>query len=277
MYSMYQVRSVRTVPGTSLISNYRLTLNCSYDEAVEHPEVTGDSKFDEILRRLDRIEVYVARPETTEKPIAVSKSTKASDNDSVEPGSTSPRVYQFNPALLSPSYMAIILEMNVLRVLETYHMSLEAIGERYYRTIDKWLPIIPEQKLLQVVECQKTMIRAGEFVLCALCMVLVTAPPTYFAGLPHEDSDLYRNCKYHYSLFLSLGEPSIDLIQAGILITLFEHVHSVADRAYLTIGTVARMAYMLELDQPSPQQANQAQTEERNRAWWAIVLLDGYV
>jgi hypothetical protein len=77
------------------------------------------------------------------------------------------------------------------------------------------------------------------------------------------------------------GAMSCRLLQAQILLVLFEIGHAIYPAAYLSIGACARYGTALGVDaslRPDFQLQNSSierlNIEERKRAWWMVLILD---
>lgn len=87
-------------------------------------------------------------------------------------------------------------------------------------------------------------------------------------------------CKSFFAQLVALGEPCIELIQAGVLIALFEHLQCVGDRALTTLGICMRLGYMLEIDEVVAAQADcepgkmTPDDEEVVLTYWGLSQLD---
>jgi hypothetical protein len=73
------------------------------------------------------------------------------------------------------------------------------------------------------------------------------------------------------------GIASTHILQSGILIALYEFGHGIYPAAYLSIGACARWGMMYEFDEMEGRGQGWMDTEERKRAWWAVLILDRYV
>lgn len=89
---------------------------------------------------------------------------------------------------------------------------------------------------------------------------------------------LYHAAKHFYLEVQSSGICTIQVLQAGVLISLYEIGHALYPAAFLSIGDCARFAYTLGIrGTGAPRLSNVTtlvQLEERRRVWWAIVILD---
>jgi hypothetical protein len=76
------------------------------------------------------------------------------------------------------------------------------------------------------------------------------------------------------------GVFSLQSLQAGLLIALYEICHAIYPAAYLSLGSCAKYGIALGVDNESASNLNEqldwVELEERNRVWWAILILDRY-
>jgi hypothetical protein len=92
-------------------------------------------------------------------------------------------------------------------------------------------------------------------------------------------SGLYLLCSYYFSFIQLVRGPTVELVQAGLLLAVYELGSGRSQAASLTIGTCARLGYILRLnidDQITPQDSSWVKSEEQRRVWMGIYLLDRY-
>jgi len=69
-------------------------------------------------------------------------------------------------------------------------------------------------------------------------------------------------------------------LQAALLISLYEIGHAIYPSAYLSVGLCARFANALGIDRSKTcrrdEQVGWVEVEERNRIWWAVLMIDRY-
>lgn len=126
-------------------------------------------------------------------------------------------------------------------------MTMREVIQKYFDTMHNYIPIISRVKIDKQVQEAETLNSKGAFMVLIMAIILFTEHPTAHSNDALGLSELYQVCKYHFSLFLSLKDPSIELIQAGLCITLYEYAHCITERAYITVGACARMANLLRL------------------------------
>lgn len=240
--------------GTDHIT--RLDLPCTYDDAAETvQDITAKSQA--ILDRLERLESRVFASE--EQQTTVAPDHRANSN--IEVKEAQENIWQLKPSLLHPSYLGMIAAMNLATILEEKSTTARQVGENYFDSIHTFLPIVSRERMdKRTLEAQSLEANSGFMTLILSILLLMEQPADGFVtSRTFSFPELYRVCKYHYSLFSSLNEPCVELIQSGLLIALYEHGHCLAHQAYLTIGTCARMASAIGL--PAPTSAISQSTE----------------
>ncbi|KAI7977568.1 hypothetical protein EIK77_000518 [Talaromyces pinophilus] len=228
----------------------RLSLPCNYEDAeAAVPVADTQSQFRSVFDRLERLEELVLpsrerEAATSSIPKFFATRTRTDVLDAEK--------WQISPRLLDPSYLEVIASANVIKILEERGLTVQEVGRLYFSTIYNFMPILSKENFDRRVREVESFSPHGHFLILILAIILLTENPTN-AGPAASPASLasqptsYRVCKYHFSLFTSFKDPSIELIQAGLCIALYEHEQCVSDQAYLTIGTCARMARLLRL------------------------------
>jgi hypothetical protein len=106
--------------------------------------------------------------------------------------------------------------------------------------------------------------------------LIVSEPASTDVG--PDTTQLYRTAK-DYVVQIELSRVlTIYTLQSALLIALYEIGHGIYPSAYITIGWCARYGAALGLDKELGSFDNTTgrwiEKEERNRAWWTILLLD---
>lgn len=116
-----------------------------------------------------------------------------------------------------------------------------------------------------------------DVVLLLLAIKLITTFPP--PGLESPRTALYHVTKHFY--LEAEGSFSILVLQAGVLVALYELGHGIYPAAYVSVGTCARYAYALGITAsrtvPARKVLTLVEVEERRRVWWAIIILDRFV
>jgi hypothetical protein len=182
-----------------------------------------------------------------------------------------------NPESYGVEYQVLIEAKKLLNEILERHGNLTEVWDAYFQNLHRSLPII-DQEQLQRQLANKDETSQAHFPLVLLSIYLLVT-----RLLPHNpekgDDQLYIQLKSIHSLLQSTGNVSTDLIQAGLMIAVYEHSQAMHRDAWLTVGTCARMGHLLGLHMliklTSPLKGLQrADFEEKRRLWWIIVVLE---
>ncbi|KAH8660396.1 hypothetical protein BX600DRAFT_56519 [Xylariales sp. PMI_506] len=191
----------------------------------------------------------------------------------------------FNQARLELPRVDIPVAPEVLALIGgSDELAMRGIAETYFIVIHRWLPIISYRgffaRLLNPLARQQ---RRAELVLVVLCMKLCcTAPPAEGIAAGQMD-DLYWAAKQMHQRAETSGTLSLAVLQAGVLIALYELFQAIYPAAYLSVGACGRYGLALGLDKLSLALTGDADNpcawsdiEEKRRVWWAILMLDRF-
>jgi hypothetical protein len=144
----------------------------------------------------------------------------------------------------------------------------------FFETIHPWMPLVSKKRFYD--HHLKILLHShADISLLFLCIKLVTE-------IPSSDSRslLYHTAKHFYLDVESSGICTIQVLQASVLIALYEIGHALYPAAFLSIGACARFAHTLGIRGSGAARPSNVTTlvelEERRRVWWAIVILDRF-
>ncbi|KAH7121582.1 putative fungal-specific transcription factor [Dactylonectria macrodidyma] len=186
-----------------------------------------------------------------------------------------PRLFQQSHLELPQPGLSITIDVSSLLGNAS---SVRDIAIKFFTTIHQWLPIISKQaffsSLLNPIAQRRTEQR-----LLTLCMKLCCTEPG-----DDPRAGIYRIAKEFHHKAETYGPLSTQVLQAGILIAVYELGQSIYPAAYLTVGACARYGLALKIDHASVVSGVDAEsprpwneTEERKRVWWAVLILDRYL
>ena len=137
------------------------------------------------------------------------------------------------------------------------------------------MPIISKIRLDRLTNRSRGGMRA-DGALLLLCMKLVQEVPQ---AQQTGTSDLYATAKDFLNNLQMKDLLTLRVIQAGLLLSVYELGHAIFPSAFMTVAYCARSAVALGLhNRLAPQLLGNPQTwadwEERHRMWWMIVILD---
>jgi hypothetical protein len=158
-----------------------------------------------------------------------------------------PQVFkQFNIELRAPR---LPIPQGVAEVIEDANR-IHEISSSYFKTVHPWFPVISRTKFYGNL-LNRASYQDCDLALLVLCMRLILHQPSNSGTRTH--SRLYVEAKkYVVDLELS-GLLAMSLIQASLLIALYEIAHGIYPAAYVTVGACARYGVALGLDKKGSQ------------------------
>ena len=150
--------------------------------------------------------------------------------------------------------------------------SIPKIATYYFNSVGPWLHVISRKKLYQDLTIISSVPRA-DIALLILSMHLVCKEPFCEKESMEIRSAIYFKTKELFWLLQSADILTKELIQAGLLITVYEYGHGICHQAFLTVGACMRLA--LELSWLDMEELLMPLAlEEERRTLWAIYLFD---
>ncbi|KAL4886863.1 hypothetical protein BJY04DRAFT_212834 [Aspergillus karnatakaensis] len=159
----------------------------------------------------------------------------------------------------------------VMTTMVEQEQTLAGALRRYFGHIHPWLSVIHEHTFRERASELGNAPKA-EIALIFLVMLLVLKG-SQMAGSCNQ---LYSVCRYLFSFIQNSHGPSVGLVQAGLLLAVFELGSGLHYAASLRIGTCARLGYILQLNiQTMPtQQTSLIEAEESRRLWLGVYMVD---
>ncbi|KAK6515165.1 hypothetical protein TWF506_007510 [Arthrobotrys conoides] len=102
-------------------------------------------------------------------------------------------------------------------------------------------------------------------------------------GIDPLSRETYKIVKAYFAQVEASNVITVRLLQAALLIALYEVSNAIFPAAYLTVGHCARLGHALGIHarKRAPQiitpPVSSTELEERSRIWWAVIILDRYV
>lgn len=120
-------------------------------------------------------------------------------------------------------------------------------ASKFFAQDHTWMPFVSKHRFYSYhLPSQSTIPNRPETILLLLAVkLIITLPPT---NPRNPQTSLYQAIK-HYCLEVETSNvPSLPILQAEILIALYEMGHGIYPAAYLSIGACARYAYALGIN-----------------------------
>ncbi|KAL7917750.1 hypothetical protein ACQKWADRAFT_274362 [Trichoderma austrokoningii] len=149
-------------------------------------------------------------------------------------------------------------------------------ADKFFGHIHQWMPFVSKKRFYDLY-IKPSFHSRPDVALLLLALKLITTLP--LPDLPNPRTTLYHTVKHFYLEVES--SFSLLVLQAGILVALYELGHGIYPAAFLSIGQCARYAHALGINTgrkiPATNVFTLVEVEERRRVWWAVVILDRFV
>ncbi|RDW91880.1 hypothetical protein BP5796_01274 [Coleophoma crateriformis] len=137
---------------------------------------------------------------------------------------------------------------------------------KYFASIHIWFPILTECSYYESLSGAFVNPRS-EYSLLNMSMALIV---THLSD--PKATDLYRAAKTSIALTEAADVHSLEVVQARLLVTLFEVGNGLENAGYISIAATARAAACISINQRGGRDGHESLLCER--LWWGIVLLD---
>lgn len=186
---------------------------------------------------------------------------------------------------------------HITRLLASYGIDWQAALKEYFTTIHDWFSLVRHDKFdsfyhissftddyngLPIPKSCKDVgprVSSADAALLYLCLYLVTQVAS--SRMPHTEifCRLYRIMKRIFAIIKCLTKPTVELIQCGAFIALFEYGHGDTISAYQTLSETVALARVYGLSPSKYRKDNgEAPTtyeeEEQRSIWWCLFILD---
>lgn len=150
---------------------------------------------------------------------------------------------------------------------------VQEVVDLFFKTMHVWFPIIWRRPFSSPLTSSQF---GADMVLLYACMKLINKAPVLG---PPSRSTLYALAKDFSSYAESSGLLSIRLLQAVILLAVYEIGHGIYPAAYMTVGRAARLGTIMGLHKKGAQRiydnsTSRGDNEEERRVWYSIIILD---
>ncbi|KAH8817151.1 fungal-specific transcription factor domain-containing protein [Xylogone sp. PMI_703] len=269
-------RCDKVVPSCTRCSRYNL--KCQYNGIYEEPI----ERIDTIRRRLARLERSFDASHRY-NPLAV-------DYAKATPllyGRTTSKLEEVN---LWQSFLATPLDWKtadqtlyglVSNLINASGSSVLSTCEAYFRTVQKWLPVISKHRVYHMVTSPQQKPQA-DFALLILSIHLMTLLPSDDSEQKRTQESAYLATKCIQAQLLSFIPISLEVVQSCLLIAIYEYARGNFQSAYLSMGTCMRAVSTLGLPEKGQQcsttdRNSWSKAEENHSLWWGCVMLDRLV
>ena len=230
------------------------------------------------------------RPEPHRNSVSASASASASDRSLYDFHSNDdrganvlsldfPTLLFLDPAILQQGQVEVCqaaspVADHILHLLGDLD-DVRATASNFFQHIHSWMPFISKKRFHDLYLPSPFQSRS-DIVLILLSLKLITTLPPTCPRNPR--TPLYHAVKHFHLQDQDSSTFSLPVLQAGVLLALYEIGHGIYPAAFLSVGACARYGHALDINSSGSFQARRVLTlvevEERRKTWWAIVILD---
>ncbi|KAH8124895.1 hypothetical protein ACSS6W_005137 [Trichoderma asperelloides] len=248
----------------------KLHIQCIYEDADSVPMV---EEFRQLRKRLKTFEGMLI-PGTSK----ISKSALLDDSpSSAEITSQLGSTDSCTDLVSRLEVVASTLDVGgeVYQLLQSHPGEIYGASQCYFDNIHKWMPIMSRKLFYRrLTEFSKT--KRPDFAILLLCILLSIHYPTSSTA----QEPLYRAVRSIYWYLNATIDASLEMIQAGILLSCYEYGFGMHKECYKSIGLCVRMGHWMDLHNANPpsdtlQSSDEwIEAAERCNIWWALVIRD---
>jgi len=157
-----------------------------------------------------------------------------------------------------------------------------AVSAKFFDTIHVWMPLISKKRFYDYLMnplSQLSQPRA-DLTILIFCMKLINWSPV------KQTQDKAKTPAYLAAKRILLtaeleGMLTLQILQATIIVLIYEAGHAIYPAAYMSVGSCAKYGLALGIDKQRAISSTASildilEEEERRRAWWAIVVFDRF-
>lgn len=170
----------------------------------------------------------------------------------------------------------------VYKIIRATGQFIDDISARYFQKFHRNLPIISRIRFNNHITLGSAP--TADFSILLLNICLTTCTPALGYQPEHgtigagKQQSLYLTARSLFSQIQASCSPTVPLIQAGVLLAMYEYTHGRPEDAFVTITGSARMAYATGINRQTqriyPDRDLLLQDEEAANTWWGIVILE---
>jgi hypothetical protein len=166
----------------------------------------------------------------------------------------------------------LCLPYGLLNVVKTSD-SIKHVADQFFSSVHLWLPIVSRSRFYGSVLLHAPP-KDADLAVLVVSMKLV---------LPQHDNSqtlrrIYGQVNNQLVQLEQSGCLTLTMLQAMIIVAVYERGQGIYPAAYMSVGSCARYAVALGLDKTIFKWDNDfsrwLSLEEQHRAWWAIIILE---
>lgn len=241
----------KALPGCGLCTRVKRACNYSFEPSSS----SGSEEFHSLQRKVRRLEAQLDVYSTHGSPVSSdswrsTSRTPASSLSGVEDAEQENQVmpsvfFLEGAAFISGRYQIGRQYLQIPQVFEDVCPTatiVQRIVSSYFTSTHSWLPIISKERMHRDLHIPLENTSADLALLC-LCMQIVGERLPQ--ALQNPQTSFYLSVKEYYFQVESAGFLSVQLLQAGVILAVYEFGHAIFPAAYITIGRCAKISHAI--------------------------------
>lgn len=168
----------------------------------------------------------------------------------------------------------ISITNEVLRIMDEQSTSPTHIMERYSQYVHHWLPIIDLHRISSRIKSSHMLEAAdAELASLLLCIHIASQPSSAEMREQYYMQRLYIQSQRIFACLQSIRKFSIETIQCGLLLAVYQIGAGLLSDAYVTLSTTTGLARAGQLLTCHKNTHDGDRSHEARVVWWAIFLL----
>jgi hypothetical protein len=230
------------------------------------------------LKVVHRIPTAPSEPGTTHRPDSRSWSPTQPLLTPANRDQIFPPVYFLDHRVFQQSHMQFPKQSwAATSVITEYVGEGLQVALNYWDRVHWWMPIISKTRLYS--HSLNPLVSYGVDMLLLLSTMKLLSWHPQQASWPEKEYKAIRHALFEAE---NAGILTLKLLQAKVLLTIFQFGHAIYPAAYFSVGSCARFGTALGVDQCllstclAASNEVRMDNEEKKRVWWAILMLDRY-
>ena len=156
------------------------------------------------------------------------------------------------------------------------------VTDQYFATVYSWMPFISKSRVNRELGTLDRHLPTDLAILIYCMKLLMWWPPDHDQFTQANARTVaYITAKSTLGAAEDAGFLTLTMLQARILVSLYEVGHSIFPAAYFSVGACGRHGVFLGIDKLDLMNqaclvGGEVRMEEQRRTWWAVLILDRY-
>lgn len=171
------------------------------------------------------------------------------------------------------------IHLQVYRIIQAYSQYVDDISVQFFGGVHHWMPILSRKRFHENLMNYRNPPRADfSVLLLAVCLITIHPRQNHLDQFA-DHKTLYLTTKMILAHVQAITPPTINLVQASLLICAYEYAQRFLEAAYITMGSCIRLAISIGLDRfESALDHKDFETtlrkEEERNLWWGIIIFE---